>query len=200
MYDFYEPIEPERSDAALAADYVAAIIECADQAPPLDWMPIEQIRLDALDNCYCSEDCLCGPLPRRPDRRAHRNKGGMNPDKCSIWATRLRPARSPRFWNGRASSRRFNRSRILAPLLPPRASGFATLAFVRPLGAFLAGLAFFPDFALAGATGARLGATRAFLFGFGVSPAVVAGAVPVSSVVDVIISHSPLAVITAFTT
>ena len=198
MYDFYEPMSPERSDAALAADYVAAIIECADQAPPLDWMPIEQIRLDALDNCYCSEDCLCGPLPRRPDRRAHRNKGGMNPDKCSIWATRLRPARSPRFWNGRASSRRLTDG--LGALAPPRASGFATLAFVRPLGAFLAGLAFFPTLPWPAPTGARLGATRAFLFGFGVSPAVVAGAVPVSSVVDVIISHSPLAVITAFTT
>src|ERR1035438_9402055 len=81
---------------------------------------------------------------------------------------------------------RFSRSRILAVLLPSRApSGLAALAFVRPLGAFFAGVAFFPVLALAGATGARRGAPVAFLLGFGFAPAAVAGAVPVSSVVEV---------------
>jgi hypothetical protein len=49
---------------------------------------------------------------------------------------------------------RSSRSRILAVLLPSRASGLvavATLAFVRPLGAFLAGVVFFPALALVSA-------------------------------------------------
>ena len=67
---------------------------------------------------------------------------------------------------------RLSRSRILAVLLPSRASGLAgaaTLAFVRPLGAFLAGVAFFPALAFLGATGAGRAPARAVLFGFGVS-------------------------------
>jgi hypothetical protein len=53
------------------------------------------------------------------------------------------------------------------------------------LGAFLAGLAFLVAFTFLGAPWARVGATRAFVPGFGFSvPA--AWAAPVSSVVDVI--------------
>src|SRR5580704_7207944 len=77
---------------------------------------------------------------------------------------------------------RFSRSRILAVLLPSRAGwGLATPPFLPPLGAFLAGLAFLPDLALAGATGARRCARAAFLPGFAFSAGAVAGAVPVSS-------------------
>ena len=90
---------------------------------------------------------------------------------------------------------RLSRSRILAVLLPSRAtSGLAALAsllgafaFVRPLGAFLAGVAFFPALVLAGATGARRGARVAFLLSFGLAPSAVAGAVSVSSGINVVI-------------
>jgi len=71
-----------------------------------------------------------------------------------------------------APSERFSKSRILAVLLPSRAAR----AFPAPLGAFLAGLAFLADLLLAGDTGARRGATGAFLFGFGLPPFAVAGA------------------------
>jgi hypothetical protein len=54
------------------------------------------------------------------------------------------------------------------------------------LGAFFAGVAFFPALALAAATGARRGAGVAFLLGFGLSPLPLAGAVPVSSVINVV--------------
>src|SRR5258706_15752167 len=47
-----------------------------------------------------------------------------------------------------APSGRFSMSRILAALLPSRAPP----AFLPPLGAFLAGLAFFPDLLFLGAT------------------------------------------------
>src|SRR5579863_9107502 len=103
---------------------------------------------------------------------------------------------------------RVSRSRILAVLLPSRAtSGFSALAsvlpafaFVGPLGAFFAGVAFFLDLVLAGATGARRGARAAFLLGFGWAPAAVTGAEPVSSGINVVISLSPFAAIVAVTT
>jgi len=66
-----------------------------------------------------------------------------------------------------------------------------------PLGAFFAGLAFLAALPFFGATWAPRCATRAFFVGFGCAP--VAGAVPVSSVVDAIIVFSPLAVITVTT-
>jgi hypothetical protein len=73
---------------------------------------------------------------------------------------------------------RFNRSRILAVLLPAR-----TLAFVARLGAFLVEAAFFPDLALLDATWRARLPTLGFLEGFG--SVVTAGAVPGCSVVDV---------------
>src|SRR5579863_8589575 len=95
-----------------------------------------------------------------------------------------------------APSGRFSRSRIFSALLPAR----AVPAFLPPLGAFLAGAAFFPDLAFLGAPWAERAATRAFLLAFGWAVAV-AGAVPVSSVVNVVILRSPLlAVITAVRT
>jgi hypothetical protein len=45
---------------------------------------------------------------------------------------------------------------------------------------------------LAGATRARRGATRALLLDFGFKPVAVAGAVPFSSGIDVVIFYSPL--------
>src|SRR4051794_13595139 len=59
---------------------------------------------------------------------------------------------------------RFSSSSTWAVLLPWRAAGFSGwAAFLAPLGAFLAGLAFFPDFVLAGATWGFGGATVAFV-------------------------------------
>src|SRR5260370_40296359 len=81
---------------------------------------------------------------------------------------------------------RFSKSTTLAVLLPSRAE----VAFFRPLGAFFAGLAFLADLAF-------FVAAWGFLFGFGGAP--VAGAVPVSSVVDAIICILLLAVITVTT-
>jgi hypothetical protein len=60
------------------------------------------------------------------------------------------------------------------------------------LGAFFAGVALRGDLAWAGATGARRGATRAFLLGFGLLLLAVAAAVPVSSGIEVVIFCSPL--------
>jgi len=60
-----------------------------------------------------------------------------------------------------APSGRFSRSRILAALLPSR----ATAAFFALVGAFLAGAAFFPDLAFLGATFARRAPAVAFLVG-----------------------------------
>src|SRR5258708_35950660 len=77
---------------------------------------------------------------------------------------------------------RFSRPSTLAVLLPSRAPA----AFRLPLGAFLAALALGADLAFLGATCARRAATRAFLACFG-SLALVAGAVPVSSSIDVIV-------------
>src|SRR5580704_11690034 len=82
-------------------------------------------------------------------------------------------------------------------LLPSR-TGLAALAFFAPLGAFLAGVAFFPGLPFAGATGARRGARAAFLQALGCSSAAGAGAVAVSSAIFILVS--PLAVITAVTT
>jgi hypothetical protein len=58
-------------------------------------------------------------------------------------------------------------------LLPSRAATalfWLGGSFFGPLGAFFAGLAFFPDLAFEGATWARCGATRAFLVSFGSPP------------------------------
>src|SRR5438045_1759068 len=69
---------------------------------------------------------------------------------------------------------RFSSSRIWAVLVPWRAAGFSAttafadcLAFLAPLGAFLAGVAFLPDLALVGATWALCAPTRAFFLAFG---------------------------------
>jgi hypothetical protein len=72
-------------------------------------------------------------------------------------------------------------------------------AVTNVLGAFLAGLAFFPDLAFFGATWAPRCATRAFLAAFGCSLLPGACAVAVSAINSVILI-SPLAVITAVTT
>ena len=64
-----------------------------------------------------------------------------------------------------APSGRFSKSRTLAALLPSRAAP----SFLAALGAFFAGLAFLAVFAFLAATWARVGATRAFLPGFGFS-------------------------------
>jgi hypothetical protein len=71
-----------------------------------------------------------------------------------------------------AAPGRLSNSKIADALLPSRESlGFsaraAFFACFGVLGAFLAGLAFFPAFPLAGATGARRGARVAFLLAFG---------------------------------
>jgi len=106
---------------------------------------------------------------------------------------------------GRCAAGRFSISRIVSVLLPSRATPFslaafparAPRAFFAPLGAFLAGLAFFPDLGLDDATlRARL-ATWAFFAAFGWSLAAVAWAVSVSSAV--VIMFSPLTVITVTT-
>src|ERR1700674_18441 len=91
---------------------------------------------------------------------------------------------------------RFSKSSTLAVLLPSRAAP----AFLRPLGAFLAELPFLADLVFLGATCAPRGATRAFLVGFGCAPVAVAWAVPVSSLLDVMMCSPLLAVITAVTT
>src|SRR3954470_16238908 len=80
-----------------------------------------------------------------------------------------------------APSGRFSRSRILATLLPSRAAP----AFLAPLVAFLAGLAFLAVLPFFAATWARRAPTRAFLVGFGDSPAA-AAVVAFSCVIDVV--------------
>src|ERR1019366_4871066 len=87
---------------------------------------------------------------------------------------------------------RFSRSRILAVLLPSRATlDSATSGLVRPLWAFLAGAALRADLALAGATWARRGATGAFLLAFGFLLLAVAAGGPVSSGIDLVIFNAP---------
>ncbi len=104
------------------------------------------------------------------------------------------PARGLPEFCGRGAPGRFNRSRILATLLP----SWATAAFLRPLGAFFAELDFLADLPVAGATCARRAPTRAFLVAFGGPPAAEAWAVPVSSgIVEVMCS--PCAAFTAVT-
>src|ERR1700680_531186 len=95
---------------------------------------------------------------------------------------------------------RLSRSRILAVLLPLRATlGLAANSgLVRLWGAFLAGEAWRADLALAGATWARRGATRAFFFGF--LPVAVAVGVPFSSGINVVICYFSFAVGVAVTT
>src|ERR1019366_6188471 len=63
----------------------------------------------------------------------------------------------------------------------------ATWGWARPLGAFLGDVAWRPDLALAGATLARRGATRALLFRFGFLVVAVA-ATEVSSGINLVIS------------
>src|SRR5712692_4436801 len=95
---------------------------------------------------------------------------------------------------------RFSRSRILAVLLPSRATlGLAT-SRLRPLGALFAGVALRADLALAGATLARGGATRAFLLGFGFLLLAVVAAVVFSSAINVVILFLLERVIFAVTT
>src|ERR1700674_1236921 len=80
-----------------------------------------------------------------------------------------------------APSGRFSRSRIFAALLPSRAPP----AFLAPLGAFFAELAFLPGLLFLGATWAERAPARAFLLPLGWAVAV-AVAAPVSSVVSVV--------------
>ena len=61
---------------------------------------------------------------------------------------------------------RLSSSRILAVLLPFRAAGLATWAFVRPVGVFFAALAFFPDLGLSVATWGRRAPTRGLVVAF----------------------------------
>src|SRR5689334_13610153 len=77
---------------------------------------------------------------------------------------------------------RFSKSRTLAVLLPSRAPA----AFVAPLGAFLTGVAFFPDLPFFGATWARRAPAVAFLLAFS-SSAVGARAVAVASAFEIIV-------------
>src|SRR5215469_3599242 len=86
---------------------------------------------------------------------------------------------------------RLSRSRMIAVLLFFRArlAGFSPLAFFAPLDAFLAALAFFPDFGFFGATWAERAPTVAFFLPFGCS---LSGAFAVSTAsVLVIIVVSP---------
>jgi hypothetical protein len=105
---------------------------------------------------------------------------------------------------------RFSSSRIVSVLLPSRGP-FSLAAFTgraafgfgvasrAALGAFLAGLAFFADLALAGATLRARYATLAFFVALGWSPVAVAWAVAAVSSAVVIILVSPLAVIAVTT-
>jgi hypothetical protein len=91
---------------------------------------------------------------------------------------------------------RFSNSRILAALLPSRAP-VAFFPDLRAVGAFLAGVDFFPDLGFFVAAGATRAPGRGFFVTFG-SAAALAGAVSVCSVMVVILA--PCAVITAVTT
>src|SRR5713101_3118030 len=97
---------------------------------------------------------------------------------------------------------RFTSSSTRAVLLPWRTlTAFAGVAWRAALTAFFAGVAFLADLALAGATWGFGAATLAFWGGSGFPAAVaVAWAGSRFSVVDVVIVHAPLAVITAVTT
>src|SRR6266849_9059704 len=92
---------------------------------------------------------------------------------------------------------RFTSSSTLAVLLPWRTR--AAVALWAALAPFLVGVVLFADLALAGLTRGFGAATLAFLGGFGFSVAV---AWPGSrfSMVDVVMVHAPLAVMTAVTT
>src|ERR1700683_3433964 len=80
-----------------------------------------------------------------------------------------------------APSGRFSKSRIVAVLLPSRAS------FRALLGAFFLGVAFFPALPLAGATFARRAPAVAFFVGL-LSVVAAAGAISVCSGVDFMFS------------
>jgi hypothetical protein len=111
------------------------------------------------------------------------------------------PAGSLAEFLGQNSARPFQQFEDLGGLASVASFGLtAALAFFALSGAFLAGLAFLPDLALACATFARRAPTSGFFVAFGWSPFAVAGAIPVSSGIDVVILLSPLAVITAVTT
>src|SRR5262245_49585350 len=87
----------------------------------------------------------------------------------------------------------FSSSRIWAVLLPAReAAGSAFSAFFSLLDVFLAGLAFFPNLPLDGATCAPCFVERALLVAFGSWPGALAWAV---SVCSLIVIDAPCAVI-----
>ena len=97
-------------------------------------------------------------LPRAPDRNP-RTECACQP-VAFMSSFRLAPPE------------RFSRSRTWAVLLAwraPAAFFLGDLADVAPLLAFFAGVAFFPDLALDGATWALCAATRGLLAGFGCS-------------------------------
>src|SRR5688572_10090171 len=89
---------------------------------------------------------------------------------------------------------RCSRARISAFRLPSRAAGFSALAFGLALGAFLAGVVFFPAFPFFGATWAERAPVLAFFLAFGSE----AWAVSVAS--TVVLMFSPFAVGTAVRT
>jgi len=102
------------------------------------------------------------------------------PRKEAAHGIRL-PARGAHQLYAGDSTRPFQQVENLS-LLPSR----EPLAFVAPLGAFFAGLAFLPDLAFLAATGARRGAAGAFFFALGLATVVFTSAVAVSSVLFVI--------------
>src|SRR5260221_6307660 len=90
----------------------------------------------------------------------------------------------------------FSRSTTLAVLLPWRAPA----GFWRALAPFLAGVALLADFALVRGTRGTRAPVPAFLGASSFSAAAVAWFACWRSVIDLVISHCPLAVITAVTT
>ena len=89
-----------------------------------------------------------------------------------------------------APSGRLSRPRTLAALLPSRApaASLAYLAALRLLGRLLAGMAFFPDLGLPGATRRFRGATWARLVAFGGWTGAAAGGLACSSAFDVMVN------------
>jgi hypothetical protein len=104
-------------------------------------------------------------------------------------------ARVAPFW-------RFSRSSTFSVLLPSRGpdSFLAVLAALAPFGAFLAGVAFFPDLGFEAATRGFRVPDVAFLLALGSSAWAMARAVASVSIFGVFIVNAPLAVITAVRT
>src|SRR5712691_5619500 len=120
-------------------------------------------------------------LPTVPDRNPRTEWGCQPVTLISSWAV--------------APLARFSRSRTLAVLLALRTDR----AFFAPFGVFFTGLAFLAALAFGGATWrARFPTLAFFVVGFGASPAAVACAALVASVIEVM--FSPLVVISAVTT